>query len=386
MRLFLLCFVFFTTISSCKQRQELASEPLNSEESSNSSSGLGLYGPRIFVGELPKETRLLAKEAIKNRIKSVNVLGKKLENVSHKTVIKPHIEIDECLLNLNYLYKKNGPFHIVAKHEDEALEIVSEAERHGLDAKIIPHNNLHENKAIFSIVEINKPEKGVAVVDTSEAASLYIKIKNDVKARTSIYEASDANGIVGNILVEKGPKQGNYETEEFTIAMKDHSQGKGYGRELLERVLSLYTNQYKNVYLNDASKMGIGRTLYGGQKTLEKFDIFVKFRGGRQEYIITKKNGAIGVKFYLKRSNDIIEDGAVQAIRRDYNGIPGDSGVASVQDLVEYLTQHKGQILDLRNSDKFMRQLGSSITKAKEKNYVEFLDELLKLEKMVKGD
>lgn len=113
-------------------------------------------------------------------------------------------------------------------------------------------------------------------------------------------------------------------------------QGKGIGRIFFEKIISRLINLDAKIYIVDQTDYGIGLKLYGGQKTTDLFDVNVRLRGKRQNYLVEKQKGEKkGHRLNYVRV-DLEKDPYIL-----YVALEAATGIES---LSEYFMQHKDQI------------------------------------------
>jgi len=120
---------------------------------------------------------------------------------------------------------------------------------------------------------------------------------------------ADGAKLVGCVALEPltvtGPvslvqQVGSQKVYALDIEIESENKGKGYGRAVFNNACSLVADEGASIFLTDMAAQGIGDRLYGGQKTLELFDVYFVLTGSRGEYLLRKKSQLANKLIYLK--------------------------------------------------------------------------------------
>lgn len=223
----------------------------------------------------------------------VTIIGKDKQYFS--AIIFPNTNKDKLKYifgkKTDYNNKKNKPLPTLA-------QITTKNNSRNFEMKIINHKNATEN------IKIKAKNHIPRTLREMENHSNNIRV---------FYYTYKDNNIIGYIILKKiivtRPRSlisiiGGKDVYDLSINISFPYQKKGYATDFFGQILHKIINEEDAfIYLVDSTGGGIGKKLYGGEKVVEKFDVYcILNNGARGSYLIGRKTDKNKVH-YVKLNN-----------------------------------------------------------------------------------
>lgn len=359
----------------------------------------GLQGLHFLIGDKSEEAFMLARYITDQRNDSEHAFEPFRDSRPAQEQV---LSINEAVSNLNYLVE-NGPVNFIVDISNQS-RLINEAGKAGLRATLVDNGynkleipsalgNAEQKYAPSGTIVVIKVQKPVDLSGVKKSESLIIDesitFSKDNEEIFRIFTAKNQGGsLVGMARVEPAEDINSYYLEVIEIAQP--MQGKGYGREFFERIVTTFTDNNFKVRLQDVTDDETGQKLYGGEDTLKKFNINVKFGGVRQVYILSKTSSKnnFGVKSYYDAPL-IARFGA----NNFFKAISAaNSNAGSIIELIGYLKSFPSYLSALAKDAQFLAFINESMQKAAQKAnrdfydptpYINFYNELSNLRELI---